>query len=613
MIVTERPPCDAALVRTAPDTPGCASHARRWVLVATILGSSVAFMVASIINVALPAIQETLGATVAEMQWVASAYTVLLAALTLAGGAAGDRFGRRRMFQAGTAGLGIASIAASLAPDVGSLIAARAAQGLAAALLVPNSLALLSAAFPRAERGRAIGTWSAATALIGAVSPLVGGWFVDAGSWRVAFAAVVPPVLITLAIGARRVPDPPVMRRAPAVDWGGALLATLGLLGIVGGIIAFGPGAAPVVALVGGAAALLAFVLHERRTASPMLPPALFASGAFVGVNVLTLLVYGGIAGAFFVLPFNLVQVQGYSSTATGAAFIPFALLVGVLSRRAGSLADRVGTKPLLVGGPLLAALGLAAFALPGIGGPYWATFLAPMMLTGLGMALTIAPVTTSVLATVEPAEAGVASGVNNTAARVGTLLAVGIIGVVALALYGRALERRLAAAAVPAEVARTLVAERRSLADMTIPGWVTPEERASLADLVGAAFLDAFRGSMLLCALLVLGGAATAAATLGTIDVRATDDVTTATPTCDHFDAVTDPEPRTRGCEECLRTGDTWVHLRLCLSCGHVGCCDSSRNRHASAHFWSSRHAVVRSLEPGEDWRWCYLDEVAG
>ena len=165
-------------------------------------------MVASIINVALPAIQETLGATVAEMQWVASAYTVLLAALTLAGGAAGDRFGRRRAFQAGTAGLGAASIAASLAPDVGSLIAARAAQGLAAALLVPNSLALLSAAFPRAERGRAIGTWSAATALIGAVSPLVGGWFVDAGSWRVAFAAVVPPVLVTLAIGARRVPDP---------------------------------------------------------------------------------------------------------------------------------------------------------------------------------------------------------------------------------------------------------------------------------------------------------------------------------------------------------------------------------------------------------------------
>ena len=234
------------------------------------------------------------------------------------------------------------------------------------------------------------------------------------------------------------------------------------------------------------------------------------------------------------------------------------------------------------------------------------------MTLTGLGMALTVAPVTTSVLASVEPANAGVASGVNNTAARVGTLLAVGIIGVVALALYGRALERRLAAAAVPPEVARALVAERRSLADTTIPAWVAPAERASLADLVGAAFLDAFRGSMLLCAVLVLAGAATAAATLGAPDVHDADAATAPTPACDHLDLAADSEPRTRGCEECLRTGDTWVHLRVCLTCGHVGCCDSSRNRHASAHFWSSQHPVVRSLEPGEDWRWCYVDEVA-
>src|SRR5882724_8565169 len=228
MIVAERPPGDAAIVRTAPETPGCASHARRWVLLATILGSSVAFMMASIINVALPAIQESFGATVAEMQWVASAYTVLLAALTLAGGAIGDRFGRRRAFQAGPVGLTLASIAGSLATSARGLVAARAAQGLAAALLVPNSLALLSAAFPRAERGRAIGTWSAATSLVGALSPIIGGWFVDTGSWRVAFGAIIPPALLTFAIAARRVPDAPVMRRAPPVDWVGSVLATLG-------------------------------------------------------------------------------------------------------------------------------------------------------------------------------------------------------------------------------------------------------------------------------------------------------------------------------------------------------------------------------------------------
>src|SRR5262245_32946375 len=252
MIRTERPPCDAAVVRSAPETPGCASHARRWVLTATILGSSVAFMMASILNVALPAIQESYRATVSEMQWVATAYTVLLAALTLTGGAIGDRFGRRRVFQAGVAGLALASIAGSLAPDAPGLIAARAAQGLAAALLVPNSLALLSAAFPRAERGAAIGSWSAATSLVGAVSPMVGGWFVDAGSWRVAFAAIVPVALAAFAVAARRVPDPPVMRGAQPVDWLGAALATVGLFGVVSAIIGGGATKAAAAALGGG-------------------------------------------------------------------------------------------------------------------------------------------------------------------------------------------------------------------------------------------------------------------------------------------------------------------------------------------------------------------------
>src|SRR5262249_54441741 len=286
MIVTERPPCDAAVVRSAPEPPGCASQAPRWVLAATILGSSVAFMMASIINVALPAIQESYRATVAEMQWIASAYTVLLAALTLTGGAVGDHFGRRRVFQTGVAGLALASIAGSLAPNAPALIAARAAQGLAAALLVPNSLALLSAAFPRAERGAAIGSWAAATSLVGAVSPMLGGWFVDAGSWRVAFATIVPVALVTLAVATRRVPDPPVMRGVPPVDWLGATLATVGLFGVVSAIIGGGATAASAAALAGGIAALVGFAIHERRTPAPMVPPTLFASRSFLGANV---------------------------------------------------------------------------------------------------------------------------------------------------------------------------------------------------------------------------------------------------------------------------------------------------------------------------------------
>jgi EmrB/QacA subfamily drug resistance transporter len=610
MIVSERPPCDAAVVRSAPETPGCASHARRWVLTATILGSSLAFMMASIINVALPAIQETYRATVVEMQWIASAYTVLLAALTLTGGAVGDRFGRRRVFQAGVAALALASIAGSLAPTVHALIAARAAQGLAAALLVPNSLALLSAAFPRAERGAAIGTWSAATSLVGAVSPMLGGWFVDAGSWRVAFATIVPVALLTLAVGASRVPDPPVMRRPPPIDWLGAALATVGLFGIVSGIITIGSSPTSVVALVVGTGALIAFVLHERRTAIPMVPPTLWVSPSFLGANLLTLLLYLGVTGAFFVLPFNLVQVQHYSSTATGAAFLPFALLVGVLSPRVGALADRIGARPLLVVGPTVTALGLATFALPGIGGAYWVTFFVPMLLTGLGMALTVAPLTASVLGSVEPAEAGIASGVNNTVARLGTVLAVAVIGVVTVALYDRALDRELAAAAVPADVARALMSER-SWADVTVPESVAPAARAKFEAVVSDAFLASFRGAVVLCAALAFVGAVLAAVTIRAVDSPPADADTTAPP-CDHVETIADPEPRSRGCEECLQTGDTWVHLRLCLSCGQVGCCDSSKNQHATKHFWSTRHAVVRSLQPGETWRWCYVDERA-
>lgn len=609
MIVSERPPCDAAVLRSAPDTPGCASHARQWVLVATVLGSSLAFMMASIINVALPAIQETYRATVTQMQWVASAYTVLLAALTLTGGAVGDRFGRRRVFEAGVTALALASVGGALAPNAAWLIAARAAQGLSAAFLVPNSLALLSGAFPRAERGAAIGTWSAATSLVGAVSPMLGGWFVDAGSWRVAFATIVPVALVTLAVTERRVPDPPVMRRAPPIDWLGACLAILGLFGVVFGIIAGVSNATAAVALIVGIVALVAFVVHERRTSIPMIPPALFASRAFVGVNLLTLLLYLAVTGAFFVLPFNLVQVQHYSSTATGAAFLPFALLVGILSPRVGMLADRIGARPLLVAGPFITAVGLASFALPGIGGPYWATFLAPMLLTGFGMALTVAPLTTSVLVSVEPSEAGIASGVNNTVARLGTVLAVAVIGVVTVALYGRALDRGLAHAGVSDEVARAVVSERRSWADVTVPESVAPAERAALVGVVHAAFLTSFRGSVLLCAGLALLGAALAAATIAPVDATARGPDETLS-TCAHVDGIADVEPGSLGCEECLRTGDTWVHLRVCLSCGQVGCCDSSKNHHATRHFWATGHAVVRSLQPGETWRWCYVDE---
>lgn len=607
MVGVVRPPCDEAIVRSAPETPGCASHAKRWVLLVTIMGSSLAFLEASVINVALPAIQDGLAASASEMQWIATAYTLILAALTLASGAAGDRFGRLRLFQCGIAVLAVASAACGFAAGPATLIAGRAAQGLGAALLVPNSLALLSGSFPRAERGRVIGTWSAATALTGSASPVVGGWLVDTLSWRAGFLAVVPPALLTLAIGWFRVPEPPRRRSAPAVDWRGALLAIAGMGGVVFAIIS--PAARG--ALVLGTAALVALAVVEARATAPMVPPALFRNRGFAGVNLLTLLLYFAVTGAFFVLPFNLVQVQGYSATATGAAFLPFAALLAVLSRPVGGLADRLGARPLLVAGPLVTAAGIALLARPGIGGAYATTFLLPMTVIGLGMALTVAPLTTTVMGSVDPGEAGVASGVNNTVARVGALLGVAVAGLLATTRFETSLARRLDAVPVAPVVRRELLAAPRTLGDTRVPPSASEVERATLEGVLAAAFVDGFRWVVLATAAVAVGGALAAALLVAPSPaVAASEGETMAN--CSHLEEIRNVRPHTRGCEECLEMGDGWVHLRLCLSCGHVGCCDSSKNHHATKHFWSTHHPVVRSLEPGEDWRWCYVDEVA-
>src|SRR5262245_7162149 len=276
MITLLRPFSDDAALRAAPDTPGCASHAKRWVLAAAILGSGIAFLEASVINVALPAIQDALSASVAELQGIATAYTVALASLSLVSGAAGERFGKVRLFTWGATGLALASLASGFATTPTQLLAARSLQGLASALLVPNSLALLSASFPRAERGRAIGVWSGATAVIGMGGTVLGGWLVDIASWRATFFLAVPMALLTAMLGIWRVPNPPMLRRAPAIDWGGASLSTIGIAGLVTAIIlAPGDRVAGSCLLLVGALALAGFARLEGRTPTPMLPPRL--------------------------------------------------------------------------------------------------------------------------------------------------------------------------------------------------------------------------------------------------------------------------------------------------------------------------------------------------
>jgi EmrB/QacA subfamily drug resistance transporter len=415
MLSLAHPPCDVGVLRGATETPGCVSHAKKWVLAATVLGSSVAFLEASVINVALPAIQTGLDASVAEMQWIASIYTLFLAALTLVAGSAGDRFGRRRLFVAGLAVLSVASVAGGLAADGAELVVARAAQGIGASLLVPNSLALLSASFPKAERGRAIGTWSAFTALTGAAGPILGGWLVDTVSWRAVFFLVVPLALGTLAFALRRVPDVRIGRQRPEIDWRGAALATASLAALVFGIVSAADGGGARLGVLGpiaaGLALLVGFIRLEARSAAPMVPMRLFRSRTFLGANLLTLLLYFALTGAFFVLPFVLVRVHGYSATATGGAYLPFALLVGGLSRWAGGLGDGVGPRVPLIGGPLVVASGFLLFATPGVGGSYWTTFFPPMVLVGLGMAVTVAPLTSTVMSAVDESEVGIASG----------------------------------------------------------------------------------------------------------------------------------------------------------------------------------------------------------
>ena len=393
----------------------------RWVLLATVLGSGVAFLDGTIVNVALPAIAEDLDADLAGLQWVLDAYLVTLTALVLLGGSLGDRFGRRLVFLIGLVGFTVASVLCGLAPNVEVLIAARALQGIGAALLVPGSLAILSAVFHPDDRARAVGAWSGLGGVATAIGPFLGGWLIDSVSWRLAFFVNVPLAAL-VALATRHVPETR-SDTAEHLDLPGALTASVGLALATYGLIESEPAAT-----VAGVAVLAGFVAIEARSRVPMLPLALFRDRQFSGANAMTLAVYAALSGAFFLLVVELQVVLGYSALEAGSALVPVTVLMLLLSARAGALAQRIGPRLPMTLGPIGVAAGLLLWTRVDAGSSYVSAVLPGAIVFGLGLSLTVAPLTATIMASADDAHLGAASGVNNAIARLAGLLAVALL-----------------------------------------------------------------------------------------------------------------------------------------------------------------------------------------
>jgi len=502
-------PCDEGVILSSTAAAPGTKASRPWVLTATILGSGMVFIDGTAVNVALPALQANLNATAVDVQWVVESYALFLAALLLVGGSLGDHFGRRLIFSVGVGLFALTSIWCGLAPNISQLIAGRAVQGVGGALLVPGSLAIISASFAKKDRGQAIGTWSGFSAITAAVGPVIGGWLIESVSWRAVFFINVPFAAVVLALVFRHVPESRDEEARSALDWAGAILAIAGLGAIVYGLIESSflgfESLKVLAALILGIVTSAFFVSVEAQKQNPMLPLTLFRLKDFSGANLLTLLLYAALSGALFFLPLNLIQVQGYTATGAGAAVLPFILILFLISRWAGGLVKGYGAKLPLVVGPVVTALGFVLFMRPRIGGSYWTTFFPAVITLGFGMAISVAPLTTTVMNAAGESCAGIASGVNNAVSRTAGLIAVAALSLVMLQVFNKHFDRRLSDLGVSIDVQRALDPQRVKLAGAVVPADLDPALRMTLKHAIKASFVSGFREVMLISAVLAL------------------------------------------------------------------------------------------------------------
>ena len=493
---------------------------KRLALLAAILGSFVAGLDATAVNVALPAIENDLGGGLAGQQWVSNAYLLTLGSLILVGGSLGDLYGERRIFTLGVVGFGVVSVVCALAPSIEVLVAGRALQGVFGALLTPSALAVIVASFPPDERGAAIGSWTAWAGIALVIGPLAGGWLIDVATWRWIFAINVPFVVATVLIVRMAVPARAREERTVRLDVLGAGLCALGRAGPVFALIRqprAGWGAPEVVTpLVAGLALLAAFLIHEARTPHPMLPLGLFRRRNFAVGNLETLAMYGGLSAVIFFLVLFLQQVAGYDALQAGLATLPITVVTFALARRAGRMADRYGPRWFMGGGPLVAAAGLAMLQRVDAHLDYVTDLLPALLLFALGLSATVAPLTATVLADADENNAGIASGVNNAIARVAGLLAVAALGAVVAGQFGATIDERLAGQHLSPAAQRIVnEAKDRTLARATPDGLPPAETRVVTQAAEDAAVAAFHRGAGIAAALVALAGV------LGLVGIR--------------------------------------------------------------------------------------------